>query len=205
MNAVDLLGWAGAALLAAYVIPVDLLRRWTLRLLGNALLFAYAVLGHIWPLVLSSVAMIAHLLVKRLRLESADEPATSFAVIEVGPQDEYLRHVLRVHGADILQYQPGFVWDGAAPGRQAALLLHGAETIGVLLYEEPEPDVADLILDYVTPRYRNLGPGAHVFSPGGFFAAQGFRLVRTPPGMREAYYDRMGFERDGDRFVYRVR
>ena len=57
-------------------------------------------------------------------------------MLEVGPNDEYLRYVLRVNAKDILAHQPGLVWDGAAPGRRAYLVQHANETVGVVLARE---------------------------------------------------------------------
>src|SRR5699024_10863153 len=85
-----------------------------------------------------------------------------FTVIEVDPLDEYLRHVLRVHAADIEHFQPGFVWDGAAPGHSAYLVLREDETVGVVLVRDAGGGVAQVELDYVTPRFRDFAPGEFV-------------------------------------------
>lgn len=70
--------------------------------------------------------------------------------VEVGPDEEYLRHVLRRHAADIERHNPGFVWDGAAPGR------------------------ADVELDYVLPRFRDFSVGKFVYRRGGRLSELGF-------------------------------
>ena len=41
---------------------------------------------------------------------------------------------------------------------------------------------AQLLLDYVTPPYRDLSPGEFVFGPDGPFRSRGFREILTPPG-----------------------
>ena len=68
-----------------------------------------------------------------------------------------------------------------------------------------EPDgVAQVLLDYVTPRYRDRSPGEFVFGPSGPIRSSGYRRVKTPPGMVGPYYDRLGFTRAGDRFELTV-
>jgi hypothetical protein len=56
-----------------------------------------------------------------------------------------------------------------------------------------------VLLDWVTPRHRDLSPGEFVFGGAGLFA--GFDRVRSPHGMRQPYYDRIGFRPEGDRWV----
>jgi hypothetical protein len=140
--------------------------------------------------------------IRKLALERHSEVA--FEVLEVGPQDEYLRHTLRVHADDIEKFQPGFVWDGAAPGRTAYLVERGDETVGVVLVRDAGDGVARVELDYVTPRFRDFSPGEFVFRRSGLFRDQGFRRVVTPAGMVAPYYGRLGMRREGDSYILDV-
>ena len=90
------------------------------------------------------------------KLVAARHDEQSFEVLEVGPDDEYLRHVLRVHSADILKFQPDLVWDGAAHGRSAFLVQRGDETVGMVLLRDDGDGVARVQLDYVTPEVPRL-------------------------------------------------
>ena len=114
----------------------------------------------------------------------------------MGADDEYLRHVLRVHGADILKHQPDLVWDGAAPGRSAFLVQRDDETVGVVLLRDNGDGVARVELDYVTPRYRDFSPGEFVWRRSNVLRQRGFTTVVTPASMIAPYYQRIGFHRD---------
>ena len=135
------------------------------------------------------------------QLVSDRHDAAAFTVLEVGPNDEYLRHVLRVHGPDILRFQPDFLWDGAAPDRSAYLVQRGDETVGVVLIRDAGDGVAQVELDYVTPRFRDFSPGEFVWRQSGVLKDDGFRRVVTPSGMVAPYYDKVGFHREDDVFV----
>jgi hypothetical protein len=121
-------------------------------------------------------------------------------VVEVGPADEYLRHVLRVHGADILRFQPDLVWDPSSERGHAFVVLKDDETVGVVLVEA-DGTVARVQLDYVTPRYRDFSPGEFVWRRSGLLREHGFARVVTPPGMVAPYYDRLGFHREGESYA----
>jgi len=106
--------------------------------------------------------------------------------------------MLRVHADDIERFQPGFAWDGAGPGRTAYIVERGDETVGVVLVRDAGDGVAQVELDYVTPRFRDFLPGEFVYRRSGLFRDRGFRRVVTPAGMVAPYYGRLGMRRDGE-------
>jgi hypothetical protein len=200
----DALGWAGSALLVYSVMQARVLRFRALNFTACLVLIVFNALLGIWPMVAMNVALAAInvYFIRKLVGERHDDKA--YEVLEVGPTDEYLRHVLRVHERDILQYQPGLVWDGNEPDRRAWLVQHGDETVGVVLARTSEPGVLQIELDYVTPRFRDFTPGEFVWRGSQLLSEEGFRRVVSPPGMVRPYYDRIGFRAEGDVFVLDV-
>ncbi|HET8718266.1 MAG TPA: hypothetical protein VFM50_11005 [Nocardioidaceae bacterium] len=200
MTWLDALGWAGSALLVYSVMQSRVLRFRLVNLVACLVLVVFNALIAVWPMVGMNVVLAAINLWFIGRLVSQRHDERAFSVIEVAPGDAYLRHVLNVHGADIARFQPDF--DPAAEtGRTAYLVLHGDETVGVVLLHRDEAGVARVELDYVTPRFRDFSPGEFVWRRSGLMKAEGFTRVVTPAGMVGAYYDRLGFRREGDRFV----
>ena len=204
MTWLDALGWAGSALLVYSLMQARVLRFRILNLIACLVLVVFNGLLSIWPMVAMNVALsgINIYFIRRLVTQRHDEK--TFEVLEVGPNDEYLRHVLRVHGSDILKFQPDLVWDGAEPGRRAYLVQRGDETVGVVLAHEEAEGVLKVELDYVTPRFRDFSPGEFVWRRSSLLHEQGLRRVVTPPGMVSPYYDAIGFRRDGEVFVLDV-
>ena len=201
MSWLDALGWAGSALLIFSLMQARVLRFRVLNLVACVILVVFNALLGIWPMVAMNVALslINLWFIRRLLTERHDDKA--FAALEVGPNDEYLRHVLRVHHADILKHQPDLLWDGAEAGRRAFLVTHGDETVGVVLAREELDGVLHVELDYVTPRFRDFSPGEFVWRRSSLLREQGFRRVVTPQAMLDPYYDKVGFRRQGDVFV----
>src|SRR5680860_329600 len=201
MTWLDALGWAGSALLVYSVMQARVLRFRVLNLIACVVLTAFNGALGILPMVGMNVALAAINIwfIRKLVSERHDEHV--FEVLEVGPNDAYLRHVLRVHGDDIVKFQPDFVWDGAATGRAAYLVQRGDETVGVVLVRDAGDGVAQVELDYVTPRFRDFSPGEFVWRRSGLLKDDGFRKVVTPKGMVAPYYDRLGFHRESDHFA----
>jgi hypothetical protein len=196
MSLLDLIGWCGSALLIVSLLQTRVLRFRVLNLLASVVLTGFNTALAIWPLVAMNVTVSLINLWHIRKLVSARHDEASFDVLEVGADDAYLRHVMLVHGADILRFQPNLVWDGAAPGRLAFLVERGDETVGVVLVRDDGDGVARVELDYVTPRYRDFSPGEFVWRRSTILRERGFERVVTPPNMVDAYYGRLGFQRD---------
>lgn len=201
MGWLDVLGWAGSALLVFSLMQARVLRFRLLNLLACVILVIFNGLLGIWPMVAMNLALAGINLWFIRKFLSERHSDVAFEVLEVGPFDEYLRHTLRVHADDIQRFQPGFAWNPTAPGRTAYLVQRGDETVGVVLVRDAGDGVAQVELDYVTPRFRDFSPGEFVFRRSGLFRDRGFRKVITPRGMVAPYYDRLGMRRDGDSYV----
>lgn len=196
----DIIGWGGSALLVYSLLQSRVLRFRVLNLAACLILIAFNAFLGVWPMVGMNIVLCAINIwfIVRLLRDRHDEAA--FEVLEVRPDDEYFRHVLRVHGADILRYNPEFVHDPSAPGQDAFLVQKGDETVGVVLLRA-DGDTAHVLLDYVTQRFRDFSPGEFVWRRSGMLADHGYRRVLTSPTMVNPYYDRVGFTPAGDAWV----
>lgn len=197
MSALDLLGWAGSALLVYSVMQARVLRFRVLNLAACVVLAFFNAALEIWPMVAMNVALCLINTWHLHKLLTTREDVQGFTVLEVAPDDDYLRHVLRVHESDILRFQPDLVWDGAAEDRAAFLVMRGDETVGVVLVHELG-SIAQVELDYVTPRFRDFSPGKFVWRQSGLLRDKGYTLVRTPPRMVNPYYAKLGFTPSAD-------
>lgn len=197
----EVLGWVGSVVLVYSLTETRVTRFRVLNLVASVLLVAYNTVLGIWPMVAMN-GVIAGVNVWHLlrMLRTRDDEAT-YEVVEVGPGEEYLRHVLRRHAADIERHNPGFAWDGAAPGRSAFLVVRESETVGVVLLRETEEEGTGRVeLDYALPRYRDFSVGKFVYRREGLLSRLGFRVLRAPTDrMADAaeYFTRVGFHPDG--------
>ncbi len=201
MSWLDALGWAGSALLVFSLAQARVLRFRVLNLLACVVLVVFNWLLGIWPMVAMNLVLCGINLWFIRKLVTSRHDADVYEVLEVGPNDEYLRHVLRVHGADILKHQPDLVWDGADEGRSAYLVQRGDETVGVVLIRDTGDGTAQIELDYVTPRFRDFSPGEFVWRRSGLLKEDGYNRVVSPRHMVAPYYDKVGFHREDDVFV----
>jgi hypothetical protein len=199
---IQLLGWAGSALLVFSLLQQRVLRFRLLNLTASLTLTVFNALVHVWPMVAMNLVTgsINIWMITRLVRERGD--SSVYEVIPVGPDEAYLRHFLKVQAADIAKYFPQFdPADDLGPGRSAYLVERGNETVGVVVVRDAGEGVAQVELDYVTPRFRDFSPGEFVYRSSGLFRGKGFRQIKTPPGMLDPYYRRLGFREEGDHWV----
>lgn len=201
MGWLDVLGWAGSALLIYSLMQARVLRFRVLNLVASAVLVVFNAALGIWPMVAMNLVLcgINVWFIRSLLAHRHDERV--YQVLEVGLDDAYLQHVLTGHTEDVARFFPRFAWDADAMGRTAYLVLTGDETAGVVVVRDVGGGTAQVELDYVTPKFRDFSPGEFVYRRSGLFQRRGFRRIVTPSDMVAPYYDRLGFRREGDTFV----
>ena len=215
MTWLDALGWGGSALLILSLALSNVLRFRALNLVASVVLTVFNALLGIWPMVAMN-AVIAALNVWHLaRLLRGRDDDRRYEVVAVDPDDEYLAHLLRVHGPDVQRHNPGFDWDAVtATGarRRAFLVLRDDETVGIVLLADGESGdsddgVARVELDYVTARFRDLSVGTFVYRGSGRLAELGLRRLVANDRMvdREGYFRGVGFRPEGTELVRDVR
>lgn len=181
-----------------------MLRFRVLNFIACLVLVVFNALLSIWPMVAMNVVLAGINLwfIVRLLRERDDEAA--FEVLAMGADDAYLRHFLRVRAAELGKFQPDFDPSSVSqPGVATFLVQRGTETVGVVVVQQAD-DVGRVLLDYVTPRYRDFSPGRFVWRDSGLLSGRGIRRVVTSPTMVEPYYDRLGFHADGRSWVLEV-
>lgn len=195
----DVLGWGGSALLVYSLLQASVLRLRVLNAIACLILIGFNAVLEVWPMVGMNIVLVAinaWFIVQLLRERHDD---SVFEVLEVSPDDAYLLHTLRTHADDIARFNPGFTHDPVTLP-ESFIVQRGDETVGVVLLDK-DGDTAEVLLDYVTPRYRDFSPGEFVWRRSGLLSSRGIRRVVTRPGMVGAYYDRVGFRREGESYV----
>jgi hypothetical protein len=195
------LGWAGSAVLVYSLLQSRVLRFRLLNLAASLTLTVFNALLHVWPMVAMNTVLAGINVVFIVRLMRERDDERVYEVVAVGSDEAYLRHFLKVQGADIRRHFPAFDPDAPSTGRSAYLVERGNETVGVVVVRDAGAGVAQVELDYVTPRFRDFSPGEFVYRSSGLFRGKGIRRILTPPGMVNPYYAKLGFRPEGDHWV----
>jgi hypothetical protein len=201
--AVEVLGWVGSALLVYSVLQTRILRLRLFNGVASALLVIFNAAIAVWPMVALNVTLTAINAFSIVRLLRGRHDPRTFEVVQISPNQAYLKHLLHEFNADIQHFNPGFSGDAAARAELGFLILTGAETVGLVLARNAGDGSAQVDLDYVVPRYQGFTLGEFVYRPGGPLAARGYQRVIAPPRMQNAgdYLTDAGFRPEGDAMV----
>jgi hypothetical protein len=203
MSWLEVVGWAGSALVILSLTQARVLRFRRLNLAGAVLATGYNAVLSIWPFAAMNLVIAAIDAYWLYRLHGERHDTSTYEVVQVDAADAYFDHVLRLHLTDVRAFQPGFEWDPAAADRCVFLVLRRDETVGMVVVHRIGEGLGQIELDYVTPRFRDFTPAEFVYRPGGVLARSGFRRVLAPPNVAApaTYYPRVGFRLDGGAWV----
>ncbi|MDD9206109.1 hypothetical protein PU560_06445 [Georgenia sp. 10Sc9-8] len=201
MPILEIFGWIGSAVIVVSMMQQRILRLRWINLGGCLIHIVYNGILGVWPMVGLNVVLAVVQIVNLYRLLSTRHSDADYEVVAVRPDDPYLMYLVRQHATDLTRFTPTFhPAESPQESDTAFLIMKGTETVGYVLLHDAGDGVAQVDLDYVTEKYRDLTPGEFVFRRSDALRDAGYRKVVTPPGVRDAYYGRIGFDRVGDRY-----
>jgi hypothetical protein len=200
----EIIGWIGSALVIVSLTQARVLRfRW-LNLAGAVLAVVYNAALAIWPFFAMNLVIAVIDVYWLRRLLAARHDPDAYSVVEVGPTDAFLGHVIGVHLDDIRTFQPTYAApSGSDATRWAFLVQRDAETVGAVVVRDEGHGDAVVELDYVTERFRDCTPGAFVYAHSGVFAEHGVRRLRAGDELatQTDYLRRVGFRDEAGSWV----
>lgn len=202
MNWLEVFGWIGSGVLVWSLLQTRILRLRILNLTGCIISVIYALLAGIWPILgLNAVLALINIFhLRKLTSQAANEAA--YSVVALQPSDAYFQFLLTKHAADIAATHPGFA--GVPQDAEVYLILRVDETVGMVVLSQPSPGSAQILLDYVTPRFRDFSPGRYLFQDSGLLRERGLTRITTQPHLdapTQKYYAAVGFTPQNDHAV----
>lgn len=197
----EIVGWAAAIIVLAALSVRQIVLRRVLLTAACAFMLLYAVVTQQWPVAVIAAALGGYNGL-RLHRELTPEPSDEIAAVPIDQHAPFLDDFLRANLSDIQHSQPAFTLETEAPF--VRLITRRGLPAGVFL-GRPEGAELHVILDYVTPRYRDsragrwlMGEGKTTFTDAGFK-----RLVVVPTTYEhQSYLEGLGFHPEGARLVY---
>ena len=143
-----MLGWVGSALLVYSVLQTRILRLRVFNGVASALLVIFNAAITVWPMVALNVTLTAINVFYIVRLLRGRHDTRTFEVVEISPNQAYLKHLLHEFDTDIQHFNPGFSSDDAAHTDLGFLILTRAETVGLVLARNAGDGSAQVELDW---------------------------------------------------------
>jgi hypothetical protein len=188
----EIVGYAASVLVAISLMMSSILKLRIINLVGSLAFVVYGALIGAYPVaVVNALIVFINLYYLRQMLSSRE----FFRLLQVTPDDEYLRAFLEYHAAEIQRFLPGFRY--APDGRQLVFfVLRDMVPAGLFIGEPDGEGRLRVVLDFVTPQFRDFKTGRYVYQEqAAFFRQQGIREIVSEAGspVHREYLRRMGF------------
>ncbi|GAB4306388.1 MAG: hypothetical protein Kow0069_03060 [Promethearchaeota archaeon] len=205
----EMVGYAASLLVAVSLTMKKLLRLRVINLLGAGFFVAYGLLISAYPVaaVNGFIAVVdAFFLWKQARSEDA------FQLMSVDADSELLRRFLNHYGDDLRRIFPELdERELFAPDARREFVLRNLLPVGLFCYKllegEASGNVAEVLVDYVIPPYRDFKNARFLFSRHGAFAGLRVDSVRAVAHTKShaRYLEKFGFVPEGGRSTRRNR
>lgn len=203
----DILGWVSSALVVISLMQSRVLLFRTINLIGSLLATLVNAVLEIWPFVAMNGAIAIINIYWLWKLNRERSVPGTYEVVEVGMDDNYLRHFLTVEHTEITASHPQFRAPAVpSPDHEAFLVTRGAETVGVVIVRNVGGGTGQIVLDYVTARFRDFTPGMFVYRDSGVFAKLGYTNLELSDqvAVNDSYYQKAGFTHTSGKWVLPV-
>ena len=192
---IELIGYVASALIVLSLMMTSVVRLRVINMFGSATFVVYGVLIESIPIVITNGVIVLINVVFLYRVATSVE---AYSLARLDPCGDVCSQFLAAHSEDIARAFPGFTYE-PDPADLVCLIsrdLHPAS----LFIARPSGPTATVLLDYATPRYRDLGPGRHLFRDRrDVFSTVGIeRLVsHSDVPAHVAYLGKIGFSDAG--------
>lgn len=168
-----------------------------LNLAGSLIATVYNVVFGIWPYAAMNAVITLIDLYWLLRLRGAAE--RRYSVCRVGAQNAVVTGLIDGHRAGTEASYPGAL--ARLDGATCLLTLCDDEIVGLFAMRCADGE-GHVVVDWVTDRFRDLKPGRALYADAALAGMGVRRLVVDPAAVADpAYFERVGFARDGAALV----
>lgn len=191
---VELIGYAGSALVAVSLMMSNIWRLRWINLAGAALFTVYGLAVRAYPVAAVNALI---MVIDAYYLGAMAARKDFFRLMPVASPDEALfKGFCERYREDIERFFPGFAFH-RIPRARCVFTLRNLQPVGLFVYEEEGGEAVRIHLDYVAPEYRDLRNARFLYSvQAADFKERGFREFRVKAGTPaiEGYLRRMGFQ-----------
>ena len=192
MDWVEWLGYLASLIVLVSLAMSSMLRLRWLNLLGCLLFASYGWLLSVWPVVVMNLGIAA---INSWFLYRLYHRSEAFRLLPGEVGSAWFEHFLAVNRAGI---ERRTTLDAVHRGKMAFWLLRDNNAAGLIVARDAGDGVLEVLLDYVTPKYRDFKLGRFFYQGKrqALIAAGFTRLLAHPPtadAEHRAYLREMGF------------
>ena len=193
MELTEIIGYSGSILIATSLTMKNIFKLRKINLMGALTFALYGLLLPAYPvLVLNSFIIIVDI----YYLAGMYLKKDAFNLMPVlDPTHPYLNKFLDFYSNDIKNFSPEFERNKIKDAN-FYFVLRNLVPVGIFIYRETSSDVADILLDYAIPDYRDLKNAEYLyFAQSKFLKDKGIKYLTTEVSVKKhrKYLKKVGF------------
>jgi hypothetical protein len=199
MEWTEIIGYAGSVLIAVSLTMKNFFMLRKINLIGALTFAAYGLLLPAYPVLVLNIFII---IVDVYYLAGMYMKKDAFNLMPVlDPGHPYLNKFLDFYRNDIKKFSPDFEWS-KIEGANCYFILRNLVPVGIFIYKEESTNVADILLDYAIPDYRDLKNAEYLyFAQSKFLKEKGIKYLTTEGSIKKhrKYLQKVGFKQDSNK------
>jgi hypothetical protein len=194
MNWTEIIGYTGTVLIAVSLTMKNIVKLRWINLFGAATFATYGLITNALPVfILNGYITLVDIYYLIVLYKKKDE----FSIYPIMPGNRYMKKFLEFYRDDIAKFFPDFSYDNLE-GKKIFFVLRNLFPVGLFIYEEKGDGVAEIILDYAVPSYRDLNNAKFLMkTTPKFFKENGIHKLVAYSEVEQhvAYLKKIGFEK----------
>lgn len=198
---IELFGYLGSTLVVVSMLMSSVVKLRVINTIGSIISGTYAFIIGSFPLAFMNICLIIINIYNLMKLLKKEQ---SYSLIDATCNDGLLHYILTYYKEDIHKYFPGFTGETTLLD-QAYIVCCNGNPAGVLLGKKNGYGTIDVVLDYSVPAYRDCSVGTYLYSK---LPAKGISTLTYAEKESETHKDylvKMGFVKDKDMFVKKLK
>ena len=194
---IEAIGYVGSVLVLISMLMTSVVRLRTINTIGSLIFTGYALMIQSYPTAAMNFSLAMINIYNLVKLYNSKK---DYSVVKLSSDDAFVTYFLNLYKADIEKFFPAFVKPDECDSFY--LVCRGTEAAGILLGKSGQ-DTIDVKIDYTTPVYRDCSVGKYLYR---YLASQNFSelVAENVSEDHKPYLEKMGFAKDGGRFVKKL-
>ena len=196
---IELFGYIGSALVVISMLMSSIVKLRIINTIGSLISGAYAIICGAFPLALMNICLIV---INGINLYKLFNTKQSYDLITGTADDPMATYFIQRYAEDIRVFFPDMDLHDLT-GKKVYMVCCDGTPAGVMLGEEKNGTM-NVMIDYSTPAYRDCSVGTYLYSRLPSENITTLRFSRTVTDAHSAYMRKMGFTKEGEKYVKRL-
>lgn len=199
LTTLEIIGYIGSIVIITSLMMTSIVKLRVLNAIGAVIIVVFSILTYSYPNALMNLGAFIIDVYYLYKIKNVRE---SFELVKANPESDYFLWFYNANRKEIERFNDSLEYQKA---QMLYYYMRNNEVAGLLAWNKGEDGQAEILLDFVTPRFRDCKVGKYFFShKNAFFRKNGVLtfVTHTKNIAHANYLKKINFSQtDGDKWV----